>query len=112
MRKLLWVVVVLAVISFVVWSKNPLDETVNFIIGGSVPGTKIVLGFWPTVGLIIAILWLIHRGIKNARLKMMEDVTKKDKAAKAKAEFKEQNSSEHTFDHSKRSVIAAPQSDY
>jgi hypothetical protein len=108
MKKLLWALVILAIGSFIVWSSDPLNQAANFLIGGSVPGTKIVLGFWPTLGVAATIVLLIKRSLKNARLKMMEEVTRQTKEAKVKAEFKEQHSSEPTFDRSKRSVIAAP----
>lgn len=104
-KKLIWMVVLAAITSFIVWSKSPLNDTVNFIIGGSIPGTKVALGFWPTLGIIAGTLLLIRLGIKSAQMQMIESATKQSKADQAKSEFKDQNSG--AFDPKNRSVIAA-----
>lgn len=110
MKKLVWALVVVAIVSFIVWSKSPLDDTMNFIIGGSIPGTKTSLGFWPMMLVAGSILLLIRRGIKNAQFRMLESTAKSVKAEKIQAEFEQQNSSEINFDRRNRSVIAAPNS--
>ena len=105
MKRWLWAGFLIAIISFMIWSKDPLNDVVNFIIGGSIPGTQVSIGFWSAIGLALFILLLIHRGIKNARLEMLEHTAKQIKAEQAQAEFKESSSPE--FDSKRRSVIAA-----
>lgn len=111
MKKLLWTIVIISIASFIIWSTDPLDQTMNFIIGGAIPGTKIVLGFWPTLMIITGLIAFIIRAFKNAHLTMMEEVTKQSKTETAKAEFKQQHSGEGVFDRRNRSVIAAPNTD-
>lgn len=106
MRRLVWGAVLVAILSFMVWSKNPIDDTMNFIIGGSIPHSTASLGFWPMMTLAAGILLLIRRSLKNTRMKMIEASTQHNKVEQAAVEFKEQNSGE-TFDKSLRSVIAA-----
>lgn len=108
MKRAMWALVLVAIVSFVVWSSNPLDDTMNFIIGGSIPGTKASLGFWPMMGIIGLILFIIRRGIKNALASIIEETTKNNQSERAQAEFKDQNSGDIQFDRKNRSVIAAP----
>lgn len=108
MKRAVWALVLVAIVSFVVWSSNPLDDTMNFIVGGSIPGTKASLGFWPMMGVIGLVVLGIRRGIKNAQLRIIEESTKHNKNERAHAEFKDQNSGDIQFDRKNRSVIAAP----
>lgn len=110
MRKIVWASLIFAVIGFTVWSSDPLDDAVNFIIGGSIPGTTLALGLWPTLLIAIGITLVIRRGIRRARLQMLDSTAKQIKSEAIKNDFAEKNSG-HTFDKSKRSVIAAPTSD-
>ncbi len=105
MRKVLWVSVLMAIVGFIVWSKNPLDDTMNFIIGGSIPGTKHSIGFWSMLGVAGLILTIIHHAYKDLKLQMLAQTAKEIKAEEAKKEF--QDSHNFEFDRSKRSVIAA-----
>lgn len=105
MRKLLWAIVLSAVVGFIVWSKNPLDDTVNFIIGGSIPGSEISIGFWSMVGIILLIILIILKAIANLKLQMLEATSKQIKSEEAKKEFEDSNNFE--FDRSQRSVIEA-----
>lgn len=109
MKKLLWASIVVAIVSFVVWSSDPLNDSVNFIIAGSIPGTDLSIGLWSTLLLAVFLLWLVHLGFKKARLQMLEHTAKQIKSEEAKAEFKEAHDGE--FDRSKRSVIAARSSE-
>ncbi len=104
-KKLLWGVIVVAVIGFIVWSKNPLDDTVNFIIGGSVPNSDLSIGFWSMAGIILLILLVILKAISNLKLQMLAATAKQIKSEEAKKEFEDSNNFE--FDRSQRSVIAA-----
>lgn len=101
----MWALVLVAIIGLAFWSNDPINDTVNFIIGGSIPGTKLALGFWPMIGVIAGILLLIRRGLRHTHLQMLENTAKQIRAEEAKTEFKNQNSSE--FDPEQRSVIAA-----
>ena len=102
---MLWAGILIAIISFIVLSKDPLNDTVNFIIAGSIPGTHVSIGFWSVIGLALSILWFIHRGVKNTRLQMLEHTATQIKTERAKDEFKQTNSVES--DKKRRSVIAA-----
>ncbi len=109
MKKVVWALVMASVISFLIWSKNPLDEVANFIIGGEVPGTKLVLSFWPSIGLATITLWLVKRWVKSLRVQMLSHTAQEINSEKAQAEFKEAHDS-NEFNHKNRAVIAAPQS--
>lgn len=106
MRKVMWTIVVIAVVSFIILSNNPIDETVNFIIGGEIPHTNMVLGFWPSIGFVGIVLWLIRRGLSNLHLEMISHTAKEITAETEKREFKESHASDET--QKNRSVIAAP----
>lgn len=105
MKKLVWVSILVAVISFVVWSNDPLNDAANFIIAGSIPGTSISIGFWSTLALASLLLWITYRGFKSQQHKIMEQQTKQNKTESAKKEFEDTHKVE--FDRSQRSVIAA-----
>lgn len=106
MKKLLLCGVLLAIVSFIVWSSDPLNDTVNFIIAGSVPGTDFSIGLWSTIALATALLWAVYRGFKRTQLQMLEQTAKQIKTEQAQNEFEGSHKTE--FDRSKRSVIAAP----
>lgn len=105
MKKILWGSILVAVISFMAWSKDPLNDTVNFIIAGNIPGTSISFGFWSTLFLAFGLLWIVLRSFKNQRQKMIEHHTAQNKTEQMKKEFEDSNKIE--FDKTKRSVIAA-----
>lgn len=106
MKRVAWAVVSAAIVGFIVWSKDPLNDTVNFIIAGSIPGTKLSIGLWSTLILAAILLWLVRLGFKAARLQMMEETTPQIKIKSTKVTLEEPKTIK--FDHSKRSVIAAP----
>ncbi len=107
MKRILWGVTVFLVISFIVWSKNPIDDTVNFIIGGTIPGTKNSIGFWPMIGLATTTLVFIKKAFASLKFQMLAHTATEIKSEAAKKEFEEAHNYE--FDRSKRSVIAARQ---
>ena len=92
MRKMLWIGAVLLVVGFAMWSKDPLNDVVSFIMSGSIPKTNIELNFWQTLGLV---------GARKAA-----DIT----AEEAKRDFKERSDPE-SIATKKRSVIAASASE-
>jgi uncharacterized membrane protein len=106
MKKLATALFVAAVVGFILWSHDPIDDTVNFIIGGSIPGTTYALGFWQTIGLIALLLLGLKRIVTSLRLQFLENTAKQINAEKIKQEFAEQHNV--TFDPKMRSVIAAP----
>lgn len=105
MKKVVWFLAITLVVGFIILSNNPVDEIMNFIIGGSIPGTKIVLGFWPSLGLIALLLWLVRRAASRMRLQMMKRTTEEIKIENAKIDFQNTNNPEQK--HKNRSVIAA-----
>ena len=105
MKKLLWSLVLIVIVSFAVWSKDPIYDTVNFIIGGTIPGTKLSIGFWSMLGIAGAILLVIRSGLQSLKLQMLAHTATEIKAGEAKKEFETSHNFE--FDRSKRSVIAA-----
>lgn len=109
MKKALWASAVLAIIGFVTWSSDPLNDVANFIIAGSIPGTDTSIGLWSTLLLAAVLLLLVRLGFKHASLQMLEHTATQIKAEEAQAEFKSAHEGE--FDRSKRSVIAAPSSE-
>lgn len=106
MRKVFWAVLLIAIVSFTIWSKDPLNDVVNFIIGGIIPKTNVSIGFWGTIAIATGVLYAVRRAIKNTRLQMLENTAKQIKAEELSSDFESKSAIE--FDHSKRSVIAAP----
>lgn len=86
---------------------DPLNALTSFIIGGSVPGTQIVLGWWPMIIFAIICLFTIYRGIKRLRFLALEQTARTIVAEKRAQEFKNQNSG---VSSKNKSVIAAPTS--
>ena len=85
---------------------DPLNSLVSFLIAGSVPGTDIVLGLWPSLAVAFGILILTKRFVRHIRYKILEDTARQITSEKLESEFKASN--DVTFDKTKRSVIAAP----
>lgn len=92
--------------AFVIFVNDPLNSAVSFLIAGIVPGTNIVLGLWPTIGLAVVSLLIIRRALTHVRLKFLENTAKTITTEKLTAQFKD--ASTHEFDTKNRSVIAAP----
>lgn len=104
-KKLLGIFILVAIILYVTQIHDPLNSFVSFIIAGVVPGTNIMLGLWPTLGVGMIALWLLSKIIKYVRLQMLEHTANQIKAERLKAEFKE--NSQHEFEGKNRAVIAA-----
>lgn len=104
-KKVLWAIILITLTSFAIRSNDPINDAANFIIAGSIPGTNESIGMWSTLlvaGFLLSLVWL---GIKSTAFQMLEHTAKQIKQEEAKEAFEESNM---TFDHSKRSVIAAP----
>ena len=104
--KLLFLGIFSVAAAFVLFVNDPLNSAVSFLIAGMVPGTTIVLGLWPTIGLAIISLLLIRRALKHVGLKFLENTAQTITTEKLTADFKD--ASTHEFDIKNRSVIAAP----
>lgn len=109
--KKLLVVILLFIASMLYWLKvpEPLNAFVSFIIGGDVPGTSIVLGFWPTVGFGVFCLYLLKRFVTHIRLQSLEYTSNQIRSEQEKRDFEKAN--QHDFDKRSRSVIAGPSSE-
>lgn len=107
MRKIIWGSVLVAIVGFVIFSGDPLNDFANFIIGGSIPGTNRSIGVWSTLLLVMILLWAVSRGFKRAKFQMIEHGTNQ-----FKKESKTASDSEISkFDPKQRSVIAAPKAE-
>ncbi len=109
--KKLVVIFLIFIAGFLYWAKvpDPLNAFFSFIIGGDVPGTSIVLGFWPTIGLGLLGLLILKKFTAHIRLQSLEYTSKEIKNEIQKEEFK--NAHQHEFDKQRRSVIAGPSSE-
>lgn len=105
MKKLLWAGILASIVGFIVWSNDPLNDTVNFIIAGSIPRTDISIGFWSTILLALLLLWGVFKALKSLRMTMFEQYADQSTSSAAKKAFEDANKIE--FDKSQRSVIAA-----
>lgn len=106
----MWAIVLLGVVGYGLWLNDPLIDSFDFIIGGIVPGTNTVLGFWPFIGLLLIVLWLLWRGLERTRLQMLENTARQIKAEKAQRAFHEQHSSQSEKPRN-RAVIASTSSE-
>lgn len=86
---------------------DPINALTSFIIGGTIPGTGIVLGWWPMVTLAFFCLILIYRAVRKLQLKALEQTSLMIVAEKRAEKFKHQNSG---VSSKNKSVIAAPTS--
>lgn len=109
--KKLFVFLMMFVAGVLYWTKipQPLNALVSFIIGGDVPGTTIVLGFWPTVGFGVFCLYLLKRFVTHIRLQSLEYTSNQIRSEQEKRDFEKAN--QHDFDKRSRSVIAGPSSE-
>lgn len=89
MNKLRASLIIGTFIGYIKISSNPIDDAMNFIIGGSIPGTKIAIGFWPSTILILLTIWLIKRYVSSIRLQMLEQTAKDIKSENKRKEFSE-----------------------
>lgn len=110
MRKLLWAGVVLLIVSFAMWSKDPLNDVVSFIMSGSIPKTNIELGFWQTLGLVGVFSGFLYAASKALQFEMLARKAADITAEQAKQDFKEHSDPE-SVTPKKHSVIAASASE-
>lgn len=97
------------VISVVLYSRyidDPLNSLVSFMIAGNIPGTNIILGLWPSLGLALLALFAIRQFVRHIRFKMLENTARQITDEKLQADFKQSN--DVAFDKSRRSAVAAP----
>lgn len=106
MRKMLWTGAVLLIVGFAMWSKDPLNDVVSFIMSGSIPRSDIVLNFWQTVGVVGVCSALIVAAGKAVQFEMLGRKAADIKEEQAKQEFKDQSDPEPTASKN-HSVIAA-----
>lgn len=97
--------ILMPIIGFIIWSKDPLNDVVNFVIGGTIPSTKHSIGFWSMILLSSVILFILNTILKGLKLQMLAHTAAQIKAEEAKKDFETSHNFE--FDPSKRSVIAA-----
>lgn len=81
--------VIAPVAGFMMWSNDPADDIIHFIIGGTIPGTKQALGFWPILLCIFTLVCLYIRFARNLRLQMLEHTAKQITAEKQRSEFQD-----------------------
>lgn len=84
--------------------KDPLQMFFDFLIGGIVPGLNMSLGFLPSLGFIIVLIWMINKWIKDLRHHMIIQQTNLNKVETKRREFSD-NHSNDTIKN--KSVISA-----
>ena len=83
-----FVLAALLVGGFIVLSNDPLNDTVNFLIAGSIPGTNIALGFWPTIGLVAIMIFGIKIYLNHLNDEYIEHTAKLITEEKRQEDFK------------------------
>lgn len=101
---LFWAVVCGIIVTLYV-VENPLQMFFNFVIAGIVPGLNISLSFVPSICIILALLWLMKRWIRDIRYQMMRRTALEMNAEKVKNEL--QNAQQKESKERRQSVIAA-----
>ena len=105
--KLFFIGIIGLTVVYVRTLSDPLNTLSSFIIGGAIPGTQIILGWWPMIILAIICLFAMSRAIKRLRFLALEQTARTIVAEKRAQEFKNQNSG---VSSKNKSVIAAPTS--
>jgi hypothetical protein len=109
MRKLLMGSVLVVACGYALSRVNdPLNAFASFIIAGAVPGTNIMLGMWPTIGIGLVAFWFLLRWIKQLRLQALEHTARQITAERQTAQQNEGGGL--VLDPNRQSVIAAPTS--
>lgn len=108
-KKIIWASIFAAGASFVALSNDPLNDIAGFLIAGNIPGTEVSVGFWSTIAIVCALSWAAWVGMRHASLQMLAHTAMQIKNERLRQESNE--ATEITFDHSQRSVIAAPSSE-
>src|SRR5688572_11111186 len=104
---MIFVGICVTVASYTLLVDDPLNSLFSFILAGSIPGTEIVLGFWPTLISATLLLLLVRNYLRYLKISSMEITAKQIRQEKLRTNFKESNS---TISAKERSVIAAPSS--
>jgi len=104
--KLYFLGFIVLVVSYTQIIDSPLNSLAAFIIAGDIPGTKISLGFWATIGLAFIILSLLTKWLSHIKLDMLENKAKTITAENLAKDFKESSAPEVATKNI--SVIAAP----
>ena len=104
-RKMLFWAMVCGIIVTLLIVENPLQMFFNFVIAGIVPGLNISLGFMPSIGVILALLWLMKRWIRDIRYQMIRRTALEMNAERVKNEL--QNAQQKESKERRQSVIAA-----
>jgi hypothetical protein len=89
MKKLILAVLVSLIIGFMLLSNDPLNDIVNFLIAGSIPGTNLALGFWPTIGIAALLLFGVKKYFNHLNDELLQQTAKQITEETAKSEFKE-----------------------
>ncbi len=103
--KLLFLSFVGLVILYTKVIPSPLNSAVAFVVGGIIPGTTIMLGFWPMIIIGIILIYLLIKFVAHIKLKFLENTAKTITAERLVSEFKDVNSS--GVETKNNSVIAA-----
>ncbi|MCA9308797.1 hypothetical protein KC973_00310 [Candidatus Saccharibacteria bacterium] len=107
--RLLFGLGVILIGAYVVLIDDPLNSTVSFLIAGTVPGTAITLGLWPSLVLTLACLYLLTKLLGRVQYRLLEGKARQITHETAAREFEESHNSEASAKN--RSVIAAPKSE-
>ena len=107
--RLLFGLGVILIGAYVVLIDDPLNSTVSFLIAGTVPGTSITLGLWPSLVFALACLYLLTKLLGRVQYRLLEGKAKQITHEVAAREFKESHDSETPIKNS--AVIAAPKSE-
>lgn len=94
-----------AVLGYTIVVNDPLNSLISFILAGAIPGTDIMLGYWPTLIFSAILLLGIRQYVRHIRLRSMEITAKQIRRETMQKTFKESNDSETL--NKRRSIIAA-----
>ncbi len=105
MRKKLTIGLILSIILVSCLAINdPLQMLFDLLIGGIVPGLNISLGFLPSLGFVLALLWLIQKWVKDLQHHIIVEQTQLNKLDAKRREFTDNHAYETV---KKKSVISA-----
>jgi hypothetical protein len=104
-KKLLILITCLVILAVVIFHHDPLQMVANFIIGGIVPGLDISLGFLPSLAVIIALLLLMKRWVRELHFQMVRRAALDMNAERARLELEDTDTKDQV--KNRRAVIAA-----
>ena len=87
MKKFLLITIVTITTGFIILSNDPLNDIINFVIGGTIPGTKIALGFWPTIGILLILCIVLLKSISAVRLQILEHTANEIKSNNTQSKY-------------------------